>query len=103
MELVACTARDILRKADVLCRYGGEEFVALLPETELPEACRIAERLRLAVARLSVDGLDRPITISIGISSVRFETEHKIDRALKRADEALYRSKADGRNRSSME
>lgn len=98
---VARTTREMLRKADVLCRYGGEEFVALLPETPLSEARRIAERIRLSVSQVRLEGVRYPITVSLGISTVELESERSIEHAMNRADQALYRSKQQGRNRCS--
>lgn len=102
LTVVARTTRDMLRKADILCRYGGEEFVALLPETPLAEARRIAERIRLAVSQLKPDGARYPVTVSLGISTVTLESERSIDKAMNRADQALYCSKEQGRNRCSV-
>ena len=99
---LSTTVHQVLRKADVLCRYGGEEFVALLPETELNEARQIAERVRVAISRLRISQVRHPISISIGISCVRYDTERKMDNALQRADDALYQSKQAGRNRCSV-
>lgn len=102
LVMLSAAARRALRRSDVLCRYGGEEFAALLPETEVDEALRIAERVRVAISRLRIPEVRLPVTVSIGISSVRLETEQTIDDALRRADTALYRSKDGGRNRCSV-
>jgi len=99
---LSSAARRTLRRADMLCRYGGEEFAALLPETDIEEARQLAERVRIAVEQLSVADVRYPISVSIGISSVRYETEHTVEPALQRADKALYLSKAGGRNRCSV-
>ena len=87
-----------LRKGDLLARWGGEEFLAIFPETDLEGTLAVAEKLRLAVQNLpwSVEG--RPeVTVSIGVAlkapSVSWEV------ALKEADAALYRAKESGRNR----
>jgi diguanylate cyclase (GGDEF)-like protein len=90
-----------LRKADLLARYGGEEFSVLLPETGSEDANVIAERVRLAVCRapVEVDGMPIPITVSVGVGG--YAAENKVDpqSLLKKADLALYRAKANGRNR----
>ncbi|TVR32785.1 MAG: sensor domain-containing diguanylate cyclase [Spirochaetaceae bacterium] len=99
---LSSAARRTLRRADVLCRYGGEEFAALLPETDIEEARQLAERVRIAIEQLRVADVRHPISVSIGISSVRFETEHSVEPALQRADQALYMSKSGGRNRCSV-
>lgn len=88
---IACS-----RQSDKVVRWGGEEFLVLLPDTPLNESLALAERLRQAVAQLEhpeVSGLKT--TISIGMS----EVWGSFDDAFRRADEALYRAKREGRNR----
>ncbi len=88
-----------LREEDVLGRMGGEEFAVLLPQTGLESAKLIAERLRLRVAELAIaanDGYAR-FTVSIGISQAA-PGDSSIEAGLNRADRALYRAKAAGRN-----
>lgn len=91
---------QFLRKTDFAGRYGGEEFIALLPETSLGDAATIAERLCKRIASLPIaigDGKTISVTISIGVAML----EHNEDSRslIKRADEALYRAKHGGRNR----
>lgn len=95
---VVATILPILRKQDALFRYGGEEFALLclgLPHVEVTE---MAERIRGAVAGASHPGVNRPVTISIGVASF---PSHASDfpTLLARADEALYRAKALGRDK----
>lgn len=94
---VASRMRAVVREADIIGRYGGEEFALVLPETA--NASAFAERLRAAVAGRPVvtDGATVPVTISVGVSSLRAGDD--LDALLGRADAALYQSKADGRNR----
>ncbi len=89
-------ARRQLRPSDVVARYGGEEFCALLRDVDEPQARRIAERLRAGIADLSidVDGRALHITASIGLASL----DGDLETAMRRADAALYRAKALGRN-----
>jgi diguanylate cyclase (GGDEF)-like protein len=97
---LASLARDCKRECDVLARIGGEEFALLLPETELPQAQIIAERLRSEVAAnpLVVASRSIPATISIGVAtSAAVLTD--ISDLMKAADQALYDAKRDGRNR----
>lgn len=92
---VVDAVRQALRQADRIGRYGGEEFVVLLPETDRPAALAVAERMRLAVARRR----GAPAcTTSIGLSCLQAE-DAGTDALLARADAALYRAKAQGRNR----
>ena len=90
-----------LRPDDVLGRFGGEEFVILLPETKLEDARNIAERLRLLIAGTSIDTEIGPIktTISIGVAVKEKTASMSIDQLLSRADRAMYRAKQAGRNR----
>ncbi len=96
--MVAQTLRAQSRKVDTIARWGGEEFLILLPETGAVEACRTGNRIRQAIADQVVefDGQSLVATISAGIASV-CGTE-SIDRLLQRADEALYLAKTSGRN-----
>jgi len=90
-----------LREIDVMCRLGGEEFVAILPETSDSAAMIAAERLRAAVEENSMtlpDGTDLRFTISIGLTAVR-PSDNALSDVLSRADEALYEAKGAGRNR----
>jgi diguanylate cyclase (GGDEF)-like protein len=98
LQMFAKLARDTLRASDVVGRLGGEEFVAVLPST-LAEAAVAAERVRTALAAASLDRNGQRITatVSIGVSSG--PPTVAVDLLLTRADEALYRAKANGRNR----
>jgi diguanylate cyclase len=86
-----------LRKSDLCCRWGGEEFVAFLPDTSIEEACGVAEKLRAVIAAnpVPVPGGDLSMTTSIGVAEGQGTLESLIDRA----DAALYRAKREGRNR----
>lgn len=85
-----------LRRSDRIGRYGGEEFVVLLPETGLDEALAVAERIRSKVA-VQRPGLPT-LTVSVGLTVSR-TGEEDVDRLLQRSDEALYKAKSAGRNR----
>ncbi|MBI4168832.1 MAG: sensor domain-containing diguanylate cyclase [Acidobacteria bacterium] len=93
--------RETMRAADVPCRYGGEEFCILLPETDLTGATRIAERIRRRVARLEVLlGQDiMRTTISVGIAAYPADYPGSIPGFLEKADRALYAAKQAGRDR----
>lgn len=88
--------RSCLVKGEILARLGGEEFVVLLPDTDLSEAALFAERLRRTVA--VIDELPVSVTISLGCAQMDKRCED-IDALLRRADEALYRAKRGGRDR----
>ena len=91
-----------IRGIDLACRYGGEEFVVVMPDTDASFAYSVAERLRKSIETTPVEISRTPgkinITISIGIASSEGEAD-TADALLHRADQALYRAKRTGRNR----
>jgi len=89
-----------VRGLDLACRYGGEEFVVVMPETDGAFAYMVAERLRQDVSEVTFETESGPldITLSIGIASLESSEESGED-ILKRADVALYKAKGEGRNR----
>ncbi len=91
---------DCLRTSDIICRYGGDEFVALLPQLPSDRALETGERLRSAVENTSfdVDGTSISSTVSIGIASFPDEVGNVFD-LLDKADQALYVCKRSGRNK----
>lgn len=99
--MVANTIRERMRNADILARYGGDEFILLLPETSSGQVLEVAERIRTAVEHCSFDeqGARVSTTVSIGIACCpddAINTQELIDKA----DAALYQSKNSGRNRT---
>jgi diguanylate cyclase (GGDEF)-like protein len=94
--------RGQVREIDVVCRYGGEEFSVVLPETDEAGAFVVAEKVREAVAAHSfadVDGVrGHALTISIGVAAYPGSSSDR-DELLRQADEALYQAKSHGRNR----
>lgn len=100
LRAVGATIRSRMRGADVACRYGDDEFCILLPETDLPGARRIAERLRQVLARLVVDveGASLRTTVSIGIAAYPEHDTGEIKGVILRADSALYQAKRAGRD-----
>jgi diguanylate cyclase (GGDEF)-like protein len=98
---VAMHGQAVLRCTDLFGRYGGDEFVAVLPETDLLTAAAIAERLRVAVGEPTPalpEGLP-PVTVSIGVAAVAAGCQG-IDDLIAQADNALYNAKHAGRNRT---
>ncbi len=92
---VAKLLRNSLRASDIGGRYGGEEFLVVLPGTTKSEAKTIANRIRVAISEAKIQGLDWPVTVSIGVASWVGHTAHGL---LATADMNLYRAKENGRN-----
>jgi diguanylate cyclase (GGDEF)-like protein len=97
---IAEIIRNTVRRSDIPCRYGGEEFVIVLPGTDLASAIAIGKRLRENIESTAVktDKGFIPVTASVGISSMSEDSLGEIDVWIKRADEALYEAKQAGRN-----
>ncbi|TYT76330.1 GGDEF domain-containing protein [Desulfobotulus mexicanus] len=96
---VAMEVRRKIRTGDLLCRYGGEEFALLLPETDGEKAADLAERLRIAIEGLQVDagdGLKLQVTASFGVAEA--DAAMGSDNLVAEADTILYRAKNQGRN-----
>lgn len=100
LKEVATIMKNSIREIDTASRYGGEEFIAILPNTARENARVVAERIRLMIGQHAFGGIDRNITVSIGISGMpdaKAESEEKLIRC---ADFALYRAKQLGRDRT---
>jgi diguanylate cyclase (GGDEF)-like protein len=95
---VGTVMRGAMRSHDFAGRNGGEEFAILLPDTEIPVALRIAERVRAAIAEMSLPGIDVSVTVSVGVAGYP-EHASTPDRLARLADAALYLAKRQGRNR----
>jgi two-component system cell cycle response regulator len=98
---VSHVLRDTLRTVDAVGRYGGEEFVAILPHTKIEEARQTADRLRKRIEEHPFKVGDRAVhvTVSVGVASYPSETADSGDALVSEADRALYRAKEAGRNR----
>ncbi len=101
-EFAACLSWTC-RPYDFVGRYGGEEFIACLPGATCEQSARIAERMRAAVQNLRIPLPDNSqyigVTASFGVAALEGGLEEKLDALISKADEALYRAKAEGRNR----
>lgn len=100
LQALASTIKKELRAADSACRYGGEEFAILLPETAADTAEQLAERIRLNIEALSLHYDETPLpttTMSFGIASFPHHAASVVD-LVRAADNALYAAKKQGRN-----
>lgn len=96
---IASALASRMRRTDVLARWGGEEFVLLLPDTSLKAASELAEGLRLAIGSSTWESVGT-VTVSIGLAQIA-ESDHTLQALIERADRALYHAKDMGRNQVS--
>lgn len=103
IKAIATSVQSCLRESDTLARYGGDEFIALLPQTDQNHAMDAAERIRIAVQNTAFDmsGTQINSTVSIGIASYPLQADNTDD-LLRKADKALYASKNAGRNKATL-
>lgn len=99
LKIIANVLRKRLRGSDFIARFGGEEFVLLMPNTPLPAGARIVEALRAAVEACPFHFKGEPVTITVSVGLSAFKAGDRSDLVIKRADQALYRAKDAGRNR----
>jgi len=101
LQKVSLQLQKELRSYDCAARYGGEEFVAILPDSTLKEAVFVADRIRLSVQGTKFNGpLEKlSLTVSLGVACFSPQESPTVDGFIKLADDALYRAKANGRNR----
>jgi diguanylate cyclase (GGDEF)-like protein len=108
LRQIAASMTQILRDYDLAGRFGGEEFVMLLPQTRAVDAFRIAERVRAHIAQLPIhsggtEGSERvPVTVSIGVAALDAGSHRELTELIAAADAALYRAKASGRDQVQM-
>ncbi|AIG04029.1 diguanylate cyclase [Pseudomonas fluorescens] len=98
LKIIANVLSKRLRPTDFIARFGGEEFVLLMPDSALGDALELGERLRAAIEACPFHFKGERVTITMSIGMAQFQPGERSDLALKRADEALYRAKAAGRN-----
>ena len=107
LRAIASSMRGALRRGDVFYRYGGEEFLVILPEQTLAEAAVGMERVRRTVEELAIPHAPtarRPfVTVSVGVAAMGTRSEESMEAWLRRTDAALYAAKAQGRNRVALD
>ncbi len=99
LRQVAARLRELLRSEDVCARWGGEEFMILLPETPLEQALVVANKLSTAIRELQIPWEDHTLSITISFGVGQFELGSSIDTFIQHVDNALYQAKRLGRNR----
>ncbi len=100
LEKLGDVISSCLRNTDTAYRYGGDEFTAILPETELEQACLVGERIKESIARqrfMPENGRELSVTLSIGVTELK--PDDTLESFVKRGDRALYLSKDAGRNK----
>jgi diguanylate cyclase len=98
LKIIANVLRKRLRASDFIARFGGEEFVLLMPNSSLSDALGVGEVLRAAIEACPFHFKGEPVTVTVSMGVAQFQPGERSDLALKRADAALYRAKAAGRN-----
>ncbi len=101
LAAVGSTLESAVRESDFVGRYGGEEFILLLPATAAEQGLLVAEKVRAAVAKIRIPGVDRRITASFGVAAIP-EHAGDGDGLVRAADRALYAAKTAGRNRTEV-
>ena len=103
LRIAATTIMNGTRSSDIVSRWGGEEFLVLVPHVDVKQLKDVAEKIRLLIEKssISVEGKNIEVTVSIGVTQAR--KDDTIDSLMKRADALLYKSKSEGRNRLSVE
>lgn len=100
LTVFAATCRSVFREADLVGRWGGEEFIALLPDTRLEDALHVSDRLHTALSRTPITGNGDSFRLSVSLGIVALDGTRGMDEVLRAADAALYAAKEAGRSRT---
>ena len=102
LQLIGNSIKSNIRKLDIACRYGGEEFAVILPSTDSDIAIHVAERIRVSIENAQLLSSDTeqviPLTVSLGLSTYTYKRHDNWHQLVERADKELYRAKEQGRN-----
>ncbi|MCL1144220.1 GGDEF domain-containing protein [Shewanella gaetbuli] len=98
IQFVANSLKSSLREIDFICRYGGEEFLVVLPNTDSDKAYQVAEKIQIQIAQKTLKWQLHEITIQLSIGYATIEDNLSVEQLLQRADDAMYQAKQHGRN-----
>jgi diguanylate cyclase (GGDEF)-like protein len=99
LKKFAMILKNILRKVDAICRFGGDEFVILLPHKNLTEATNVMNRIRVLIEKTTFTHIEKNITITVSAGVTEWNSTDTMDTALTRVDKLLYKAKNTGRNK----
>ena len=102
IKVIGQSVAKRLREVDFFCRYGGEEFVVLMPETDSKTALDVLDKIRAAIANATFNYKEQPMAITLSVGVAQFEEKDTLVQAFERADAALYEAKSSGRNCSKL-
>ncbi len=103
LMMVGQTLSNIMRPMDVVCRWGGEEFVVIIPGVTISVLSEIAERMRIFLMRNWIHDDTRTLKVTVSIGGTMANTDDTKESVISRADEQMYRSKEEGRNRVTID
>ena len=103
LKLTVQCIQSQLRQTDVVARFGGDEFVVVLPDTTANGAVGVAERIRKSIESSPLTARDKKVSTTVSIGIAGYPTQgHDLDTVLERADNAMYTSKSGGKNRITL-
>ena len=91
--------KTFIRKEDLFARFGGEEFILLLPDTNIKDSIQLLQRIRTALSSIKIDSIDSEFKLTMSFGITEFKAEKNLDQLIHDADIALYQAKDNGRNR----
>jgi diguanylate cyclase (GGDEF)-like protein len=99
IRMVSAVALRSMRTTDTVARFGGEEYIVLLPDTNVAQASQLAERIRASIATSLLHIADRMIAVTLSIGCAQIDADRTLNQLLERVDKALYTAKATARDR----
>ena len=99
IQMVSALVLGSMRVTDTVARFGGEEYIVLLPETNRAQALQLAQRIRTSIASAPLHIVDKTIAVTLSIGCAQIDTDRTLNQFMERADKALYTAKAEGRDR----